>query len=315
MILSIVKKIILMITILLIIILVIFQYRHSFKNKDMINVNNDNHNVIDEVTTIDHSSSSLNNRDDYVEITESSENNKSILTQGNFTRIEKTIIIDSLTRNYAVYEPKSVSKILILMHGGGGNYSKIVGNTKITEYFDINDNTLLIVPNGIDNNWNDERVTSNGSLVHKVDDEVFINNLIDIYAKKYSVNVTNIYLIGLSNGGIFTHNYACKHANVGNIFTVVGNFPVTSAPLLCTTSNVNNVLMLNSPNDQVVPYEGGAVGGYRKAKGFVLSVTETVKIWQKNGVVLQKDFSSGHEWPMTSEINATNELFNFVTKK
>lgn len=226
---------------------------------------------------------------------------------------DNRIEILNVQREFKLYKPKKVDKILVVLHGGGGSYNRITNNIKLLDYFSENDGVLIIVPNAIDGNWNDGRVDKDRKIINPSDDNEFIAALIKKYKSEYNLDSSKIYMAGLSNGGIFTHQFACTQDIVNSIFTVVANFPKLAIDYSMCSDSVESVVMLNSPQDTIVPYLGGYIGSARQRRGEVFSVDYTRSLWEKTAQDTKAyTFTSGHEWPINNEINATELLRNFV---
>jgi polyhydroxybutyrate depolymerase len=92
-----------------------------------------------------------------------------------------------------------------------------------------------------------------------VDDSGYLSDLIDEVEDLYSV--TDVYVVGHSNGGYMSHRMACDHADqITAIVSLAG--AVWSDPSQCSPSRAVTVLQIHGTADHLVRYEGGefAVG-------------------------------------------------------
>jgi polyhydroxybutyrate depolymerase len=159
-------------------------------------------------------------------------------------------------------------------HGGYGSGKRIARNTGFNEIAD-QEGFIVVYPDGINRHWNDGRGTANP----EIDDVGFVKVLIERLVKFRNVDPSRIYATGLSNGGQFTQRLACEMSDQIAAFAAVSaTFPAALKPN-CKPKNPVSILMINSPNDPLVPWEGGEGRGLG---GQILSVPETVELWRKH---------------------------------
>ncbi|MGL4759459.1 MAG: hypothetical protein ACRCXZ_09045 [Patescibacteria group bacterium] len=230
-----------------------------------------------------------------------------------YPRVESSIEVNGLIREYAIHTPEKPTKLLLVLHGGGGDFKRIDQLTALSPQLAKNKDVILVYPNAIDNNWNDSRIDENGILIRKTDDVEFINNLIKKYQKQYQIPTSQTTISGISNGAIFANLYGCNSNLVGKLYSVVGSFPITAQTIsTCPTTSIKEVTIINSLADKMVKYSGGPVG-FNGQRGSVMSVEDTRKIWQNSSVLINKITlnQEGHIWPK-SEFDATEDLVRFV---
>jgi poly(3-hydroxybutyrate) depolymerase len=227
-------------------------------------------------------------------------------------KISGSITTSEGTRKFSSYVPPSPTKLLLVLHGGGGSNDKIDQSTGLSKTFQNEDQTILVFPQAIDNNWNDGRVDNKGELLRKTDDLDFVDKLITQFQQDYNIETKNTTISGLSNGAIFSNYYGCNTNKVAKIFSVVGSFPI-SEPIIkgCSNSSVERILMVNSNNDRIVKNKGGNVGPMNL--GQTQSVDTAIAIWSNSGKSIKNYYlnKEGHVWPR-DEIDASKLLLEFT---
>jgi poly(3-hydroxybutyrate) depolymerase len=221
--------------------------------------------------------------------------------------------VDGVQRQYYIFIPPNPSKLLVILHGGGGSYNKIDNSTELSDRLKTDSGVVLVYPDAIDKNWNDGRLDDTGKPLRNANDSEFITQIIDKYQSEYNISPQNTTLGGISNGAIFSNYYGCGASNVSKLFLVVGNMPVTDPFITnCANSSVQNILALNSKIDPIIKFDGGRVG-LRGGLGEVLSVEKTSNIWSSSGKNIKNITltQEGHVWP-TEEVKATDLLLDLV---
>ncbi|TSC77521.1 MAG: polyhydroxybutyrate depolymerase, partial [Parcubacteria group bacterium Gr01-1014_33] len=173
-----------------------------------------------------------------------------------------------------------------LFHGGGGSGQKIASQTGFAAKAD-QEGFILVAPDGIANNWNDGRDTTD-AYKQGVDDVKFIRTLIETLKTKLSIDQNQIYATGVSNGGIFSHHLGCEMADVfAAIAPDVGSLATNLAPR-CNPQNPISVVVIQGTEDPFIPINGGDTKNKRFKNmgdgGLVLSAQDAMKFWaSKNG--------------------------------
>ncbi len=108
------------------------------------------------------------------------------------------------------------------------------------------------------------------------DDIAFLNQMLDQFALKYSIDTRRIYATGLGDGGFMAQRVGCNMADRVAAIAVVGAaFPKT---MICLPSRPVPALFISGTDDPIVPYESGT---YKPRRFHVLSAEESAKTWAK----------------------------------
>ena len=204
----------------------------------------------------------------------------------------KTIVVDGMTRRYAIYIPKDIENLSIPLifelHGGGVYIEDMTGEsghkTPYKLWMNLADKEKFIVvyPEGLNGSynkptWNDCR--ANSIVSSNADDVHFISTLIDEISSSYSISTNRIYASGTSNGGLLALRLAMelseKIAAVAATVSAMADNSECEQPI-----NPISVLFMNGTNDNNLPYNGGTIGNPPNPDhGTVFSTEVSVNIW------------------------------------
>lgn len=86
-----------------------------------------------------------------------------------------------------------------------------------------------------------------------IDDEAYVDRLLDTLEQRFGADPTRIYATGMSNGGFFTNQLACDRSDR------IAAFAPVSGPLgdagSCRPGRTVPIVMLHGTNDPLVPYD------------------------------------------------------------
>ncbi len=204
----------------------------------------------------------------------------------------KTIIVDGLTRRYAIYIPKSLENLSVPLvfelHGGGVYIEDMTGESGLkTPYklwMDIADSEKFIVvyPEGLNGSyekptWHDCR--ANATVYSNADDVQFIAILIDEFKSSYNIDSNRIYVSGTSNGGLMALRLAVELSDkITAVAATAAAMPDSSACI--QPVNPISVLFMNGTDDNHLPYNGGMISNPPSPEnGTVYSTETSVNIW------------------------------------
>ena len=120
-----------------------------------------------------------------------------------------------------------------------------------------------------------------------VDDSTYLRDLLDEVATQLTVDPSQVFLVGHSNGGFMAHRMACDHAGfVKGIVSLAG--ATYDDPADCQPQDLVHVLQIHGTADGTIDYNGGQILGQAPYP----SAVETVETWAtKNGCTLTPDTS------------------------
>ncbi|MCB9588143.1 MAG: alpha/beta hydrolase fold domain-containing protein [Polyangiaceae bacterium] len=193
---------------------------------------------------------------------------------------KRTLIAQGRKRVVYVHVPPGHSKskavpLVIALHGNGGSAALLNRGTRygLTREADAR-GWVLLLPQGIDEAWNDHRPFKQEALAG-VDDVAFLTQLIDVAQRDYGIDPEQVFVVGASNGGAMAMTLAIEQSErFRGIAAVVMSLPGIHEA--ATPQRPISVLMLNGTADPVVPFGGGQILGKR---GRVVASTASLEWW------------------------------------
>lgn len=195
---------------------------------------------------------------------------------------EQTFQHGGLDRTYRIHVPTSYDSkkpvpLVFAFHGGGGSSliaEKGLGLNPLSD----KQGFIVVYPQGVDNHWNDGRVSPRFANATKIDDVSFIRALIDRLEKTYNIDPLRIYSTGNSNGGFFSQRLGWELSDqLAAIAPSAGTLGENVVKQFAPKHPIH-VLEIHGTADPAVPYNGGEV----IAKGgMAISVPDMVRLWVK----------------------------------
>jgi polyhydroxybutyrate depolymerase len=171
--------------------------------------------------------------------------------------------------------------LLISLHGGGGS---IDSNIKLTRgrLIELKEKYrfFLLFPEGYDKQWNDGRDVPN-SKAHQenIDDAGYIKYLIEYMKKHFPIDENNVYIFGISNGGMMSFRIACEYSNEITGFASIAATMPEHLKSDCIIKKKLKMILIHGTEDPLVPFNGGDVKVLFRKRGKVLSAEETIQFW------------------------------------
>ena len=192
-----------------------------------------------------------------------------------------------LNREYLLYIPPNIDNrenlpVIFNFHGYQGQAEQFFNQTDLVEIAD-NNGVVLVYPQGSDlpvgaSHWNAAPSSSSStSFVNKssTDDIGFFKALLDEINQNNIIDLNRVYVIGYSNGGMFSHFLACNTENIiaaaGDVAGTMLNETFNS----CNPSSPIPILKIHGTSDRVVSYNGYDEGEFK-------SVEEVLDFWKSN---------------------------------
>lgn len=172
-----------------------------------------------------------------------------------------TITIGSDVRTYYVYRPTGFNQqteslpVIFALHGLGGNASQMMftGFNQIADTARI----IMVYPEGKLNAYNQQAWANGTALQSNTDDVQLINVLIDTLYYRYNIDLSKVYVAGLSMGGIMAHRLGCRLSNrIAAIASMTGTIS-TDDLTNCTPAFAMPVIHWHGTADGTVPYNSG----------------------------------------------------------
>jgi len=191
---------------------------------------------------------------------------------------EKTIVVDSLQRQYRIYMPPSLegpAPLVLNFHGLNTDAFIQELYTQMNAVADTG-GFILVYPQGIAQRWN---VGIAGLEHDSVDDVGFVEVLLDTLLSQYPIDTNRIYATGMSLGGFMSYRLACELSHrIAAVASVAG---LMSHPQFraCRPGRPVPVMHIHGVADPVVAYNGD--------REFV-SVDSVMSLWKTHNHCAQE---------------------------
>ena len=261
-------------------------------------------------------------------------------------------------RQYRLYVPSGLGDrervpLMIVLHGGGGWGAQIQDMSRMDSQADAAE-FLVAYPNGtrglIGYTWNGGDCCG-VAMRRDSKDVAFISALIDELVKHQRVDPDQVYVTGISNGGIMAHRIGCELSS-----KVAGIAPIAGALMVeeCRPSEPIDVIFFHGTADHSVQVEGNFSKKSQPRRAFP-PLQSQIDQWRKlnrcpdeaeityeRGEVRCRTYGpcaegtevtvcmisgGGHTWPggkpimerqlghTTSDISANEAMWNFFQEK
>lgn len=172
----------------------------------------------------------------------------------------RSATVDGRLRTFIVHVPPAVSTgaplpLVLVFHGGNGTGAAVQASLGFDAPADAT-GFLVVYPDGIENNWNDGRGTTDAEIAG-VDDVVFVRALLDDVSAVVDVDEQRLFATGVSNGGMFSHRLGCELADrLVAVAPVIAAMPTPLAST-CAPAQQISVFMVQGSADPFIPLAGG----------------------------------------------------------
>ena len=195
--------------------------------------------------------------------------------------------VDSLQRRFNFFLPDNLepnSKLIFIFHGSHSSAETIRQQTAYQFDYLANDNNFIAVyPSGFEGSWNDCRASANYSAnTNNIDEPAFITAMIEYFDKQYKINLEQVFVLGLSNGGQLVYRLAHEMPTRFAGFAAIAANPPSADNFDCIASGKPvSMAILNGTEDPLNPYNGGLVDVYGDtSRGHVISSIDNGDYWR-----------------------------------
>jgi polyhydroxybutyrate depolymerase len=198
---------------------------------------------------------------------------------------------EGVVRNVGIFDPRrapseNLRPVVVVLHGGLGDDDDAValsfGKLNILA---AEDDFLVVYPNGIGGHWNDGRSLDRYvAQRERVNDVGFLSKLVEELVEKRSVDAASVFVVGVSDGAMMAHRFACERTDRLRAFAaVIGSMPYNIARKRSRCGKKPlSALMINGTDDPIVPWDGGTVRFDDQDLGRVLPVERTFSFWSRH---------------------------------
>lgn len=173
------------------------------------------------------------------------------------------------------------ASLVFILHGSGGNGPGSRNSTAALEKKAVEENILLVYPDGYKRYWNEcRRLAQTPPNIENINEEAFFSGMIDYFVQHYKIDRRKVFVAGTSGGGHMAYKLALTMPEkITAITAIIANLP-DSNNMDCNPMNKPiSVMIINGTEDAVNPYNGGEVKTGNLVLGTVMSTDETFAYW------------------------------------
>jgi polyhydroxybutyrate depolymerase len=196
------------------------------------------------------------------------------------------LTIDTLKRSFNYYLPQNLepnAKLIFIFHGSHSSPETIRKQTAYQfDYLANNNDFIAVYPSGFEGSWNDCRASAKYSAnTNNINDPAFVTAMIEYFGKQYTIDRTQIFALGLSNGGQFIYRLAHElPATFAGFAAIAANPPIAENFDCIASGKPVSIAILNGTEDPLNPYNGGLVDVYGDtSRGHVISSIDNGDYW------------------------------------
>jgi polyhydroxybutyrate depolymerase len=197
------------------------------------------------------------------------------------------LTIDTLKRSFNYYLPQNLepnAKLIFIFHGSHSSPETIRKQTAYQfDYLANNNDFIAVYPSGFEGSWNDCRASAKYSAnTNNINDPAFVTAMIEYFGKQYTIDRTQIFALGLSNGGQFIYRLAHElPATFAGFAAIAANPPIAENFDCIASGKPVSMVILNGTADPLNPYDGGLVDVYGDtSRGHVISSIDNGDYWR-----------------------------------
>lgn len=167
---------------------------------------------------------------------------------------EGTLLVGGQERRYLLHVPPATDRglrLLVVLHGGGGTPGRMAEHTAFNRLADSS-GMAVVYPAAIDGLWRDGR----GGETDRADLD-FLSRLLDTLGTRRNLDVSRVYLTGISNGGSMAYRAACEFPERIAAIAVVAAPLLTTVAWHCPDGKPVSVLVIHGTADRLAPFTGG----------------------------------------------------------
>lgn len=188
--------------------------------------------------------------------------------------------------------------LLIVLHGGLAGPLTIRRRAQVTL---ASKGWVVAWPYAV-GDWNDGRVDAEGNPYDTADDIGFLRRMVEELSDRGIVDADRVFVAGPSIGGVMALRLYCDAPDlVAGAAVAIASFPAGTD---CTPGEARPVIYIHGTDDDIMPPEGGRIGGWNplvRDRGFVRSVDETLQH------IAERNACTGFEEASLPDLDAEDE--------
>lgn len=260
-------------------------------------------------------------------------------------------------RSYLLYTPDRPAvgprPLVLVLHGGGGSAREVrVSTRRGFERLAERDGFSVVYPDAIGRIWDTGRGEISVRLAPRRDDLGFLKAVIESVSAAVPVDRQRVFATGISRGGQASYMLACETSGLIRAIAPVAMTLPEAQVAACPNRGPVGFLLIMGTDDPIVPYAGGRIEIFGRARDRVLSADATFRAFlRRNGcsgtealartgqvireggtgcaapVQIDRVGGGGHGWPsgrklfgtgrggpVSGDLAATEEIWKFFSR-
>jgi polyhydroxybutyrate depolymerase len=197
--------------------------------------------------------------------------------------ISDSIQVDGNYRTFHFKKPTVVrsERLVFVLHGSGGNGKDMMDRTANLLQKGVDENVLLVYPNGYKKYWNEcRKAASSLANQENINEEGFFGAMIEYFREKYRINEKQVFAVGTSGGGHMCYKLAMTMpGKFKAVAAIIANLPAEENMDCSDAKTPIAIMIANGTADPTNPYEGGMMQGGNFIMGTVRSTDDTFHYW------------------------------------
>ncbi len=164
-----------------------------------------------------------------------------------------SIQVGQYRRSYQVLSPADAGRrrlpVIVYLHGSGASIGLEEGRDGLLPLVAL-DEVVLVYPTSVYKTWN-AGACCRRAMTHKIQDAMFISDVLDRIRSDPLINPNLIFLAGYSNGGKMAYRVACLYpGKISGGLIVLAGAPMAA----CPPGRPLPLLQIDGTNDPDIPY-------------------------------------------------------------
>ncbi len=177
--------------------------------------------------------------------------------------LSDSVRIDNHYRTFHFKKPgtATVSHLVFVLHGSGGNGKEFRQNALNLEGRSDQEQFILVYPDGYKHFWNEcRKAAQTPPNLENINEEAFFTRMIVYFKDKYKIDESRVFAIGFSGGGHMAYKLVITMPEkIRAITAIVASLP-DSTNMDCIEKKVpRSVMIVNGTLDPLNKWEGGEI--------------------------------------------------------
>ena len=195
--------------------------------------------------------------------------------------VTDSILIEGHYRVFHFNNPGNDKRpnLIFVLHGSGGNGKDMMKSATRLEEKSKAEKILLAYPDGYQRYWNEcRKANTSAANTENINENAFFEKMIDYFGSKYQIDPKKVFAVGTSGGGHMAYKLALTMPGKFRAVTaIIANLPDTNNMDCIAVKHPIPIMIVNSTEDPLNPYNGGMMVVGNVTMGNVRSTDRTFR--------------------------------------